>query len=157
MSGDNKEKEYVVRGALIACTMGTHPRRLNLRKSNGSYVKNHPLICKEDCKVEENISFFGVCKSGTPPAGAKEIRLEGYVPEGETKSGGCVQGIRCCPDILEEWKCTQDKVCISGELPIVTMDSYLVCSCGGIIEPKTSGQEYEESATKGEEGKGNEG
>ena len=33
-------------------------------------------------------------------------------------------------------------LCCRGKA--VTMDSYLICACGGIIKPKTSGQEYED-------------
>ena len=63
-----EDKEYLVRGALLRCSKGSHPRRLNLPTSHGVYSKEHPIIRKDDYK-EENISHFGVCQSSTPPEG----------------------------------------------------------------------------------------
>lgn len=58
-----EEKEYLVRGALLSCDFGSHPRRLNLLKSHGIYIKDHPMIMDSDCIVDENITYFGVCSS----------------------------------------------------------------------------------------------
>lgn len=55
-----------------------------------------------------------------------------------------VQGLKCIPDILEEWRGVKTKTNIAGDFPALTMESYLICNCGGIIQPVTSGQEYEE-------------
>ena len=41
-----EENEYLVRGALLYCTNGTHPRRINLPICHGSYIKGHPLLHK---------------------------------------------------------------------------------------------------------------
>lgn len=124
------EQVYLVRGAMLSCRMGSHPRRLNLPQSHGEYICDHPVIMDEDCTME-NISSFGVCSSPVPPAGATLVRYPGYMgvpPE--------VQGMKCVPSILKKWENTNGQG--------VTMDSYLVCSCGGIIEPVTSGMEYED-------------
>ena len=139
-----EENEYLVRGALLYCINGTHPRRINLPICHGSYIKGHPLLHKNDCKMGENISYFGVCESETPPEGAEEIRLAGYVPEGRTEEVEDVQGLKCIPDILGEWRGVKTKTNIIGDFPELTMESYLICNCGGIIQPVTSGQEYEE-------------
>ncbi len=32
------EKEYLVRGALLSCREGSHPRRLNLPEAHGVFV-----------------------------------------------------------------------------------------------------------------------
>ncbi len=129
------EKEYLVRGALLACREGSHPRRLNLPKAHGVFGDKHPQIIDEDC-TSKHISCFGVCNSGTPPKGAKTVRFAGYVPEGSSEAAEDVQGKECTPDIIGKWKNPY------GEA--LTMDSYLICACGGIIEPLTSGQEYED-------------
>lgn len=136
MSGTGEEKEYLVRGAMIGCSMGSHPRRLNLPQSHGVYLLGKPMIEKGDCKPEKNVTYFGVCNSQSPPADAVEVKLAGFVPEGETVSVPDVQGMKCTPAIIGEWNNVHGMA--------VTTDSYLVCSCGGIIEPITSGQEYED-------------
>ena len=130
-----EDKEYLVRGALLRCSKGSHPRRLNLPTSHGVYSKEHPIIRKNDYK-EENISHFGVCQSSTPPEGAEIVRYKGYVPPGSTETAEEVQGKQCIPNLTGEWST------VNGQA--VTMDSYLVCNCMGTIEPLTFGQEYED-------------
>lgn len=131
-----EEVEYLVRGALLCCDKGSHPRRINLPESHGIYSKEHPIIRKDD-KTEKNISHFGVCSSSTPPKGAEIVRYQGFVPPGSTEAAEEVQGRQCIPDIVsKEWST------VNGQA--VTVDSYLVCKCGGRIEPLTSGIEYED-------------
>lgn len=140
---DSEKEEYLVRGALLECSKGTHPRRLNLPESHGVYVLGHPVIHEKDCVPEENISYFGVCLSDTPPEGAEEVIIEGYAND-ETGGTEEVQGLRCCPDILSNWKCCHAPTKLTGDEPVATINSYLVCNCKGIISPLTSGQEYED-------------
>ncbi len=135
MADGGDKKEYLVRGALLHCREGSHPRRLNLPKSHGSYIYEQPQITDEDC-TEKNISCFGICGSSTPPKGAETVRFAGYVPEGSNETAEDVQGKKCIPDIIGKWRNPH------GHAP--TMDSYLICACGGTIEPCTSGQEYED-------------
>ncbi|BCJ92611.1 hypothetical protein acsn021_01800 [Anaerocolumna cellulosilytica] len=139
-----EEESYLVRGAMLYCNCGSHPRRLNLPKCHGVYVLNHPVIREDDCEPGKNISYFGVCLGETPPAGAEEILLDQYVPEGETGTGEEIQGPRCAPDIIGKWRSTNEATCVSGDGTAVTTNSYLVCRCGGLIQPITNGHEYEE-------------
>jgi hypothetical protein len=129
------DTQYLVRGAMLICDKGSHPRRLNLPESHGSYVCSNPWMIESDCG-EENVKFFGVCSSETPPEGAKVQRFEGYQPKGSEGTVDPVEGPRCTPDILDKWKNCHGEV--------LTMDSYLVCNCGGLITPVTSGQEYQD-------------
>lgn len=138
------EIEYLVRGAQLYCDKGSHPRRINLPKSHGVYLNENALIRKNDCKGETNISFFGICSSETPPDGAEEILLAGYVPEGANEEASDVQGLRCTPDIIGMWRNVKSDTEITGSFPAVTTASYLICNCGGIIQPLSSGQEYED-------------
>lgn len=75
---------------------------------------------------------------------AEEIRLAGYVPEGKKEEVEDVQGLECTPDIIGEWRGIKKRTNVAGDFPALTMESYLICSCGGIIQPVTSGQEYKE-------------
>lgn len=140
----NGSEEYLVRGALIACSCGSHPRRLNLPQCHGVYALDHPVIHENDCVVGDNISYFGVCLGETPPSGAEEILLDAYVPEGQESTGEEVQGPRCTPEIIGGWNSVKESTKVSGEARAATTSSYLVCRCGGILFPVTSGQEYED-------------
>lgn len=140
----DENQEYLVRGAMLYCTKGSHPRKLNLPQCHGFYVNGHPVIRDTDCVPVENISYFGVCQANTPPDGAEEILLDVYVPEGEESTGEEIQGLRCCPNINGKWRNLHMPTKIKGEEHAVTTNSYLACSCGGLISPLTSGQEYED-------------
>lgn len=134
--------EYLVRGALLACQYGSHPRRLNLPKCHGIYIEEKPLMREDDCLLDENISYFGVCSCQTPPEGAQTISL---APYGEEQIGsGTITGKKCCPHIIGTWRGISEQVKLSGDMHGISMDSFLVCKCGGLIQPFTSGQEYEE-------------
>lgn len=145
----SEREEYLVRGALLQCDKGSHPRRLNLPQCHGVYAMEHPMIQEKDCVPVDNISYFGVCRAETPPKDAEEILLDAYVPEGEVSTGKEVQGLRCSPDIVGNWRNCHETTKIKGEERAATTASYLVCNCGGIIQPLTSGQEYEDKK-KGE-------
>lgn len=137
------ELNYLVRGALLQCDCGTHPRRLNLPACHGFYTQEHPVIQEEDCKVEININYFGICTAATPPAEAEQVILEAFTPPGGTK-GPDIQGSKCSPTILGTWRGTKKDTILGNESAAVTTDSFLICQNGGIISPLTSGQEYED-------------
>lgn len=134
--------EYLVRGALLACQYGSHPRRLNLPQCHGIYIEEKPMIRGNDCVVDDNISYFGICSCETPPDNAEKVSLVPYSEDGNAT--GTVTGKKCCPYIVGEWRGISENVKVSGNEHGVTMDSFLVCRCGGLIQPLTSGQEYEE-------------
>ena len=59
----------------------------------------------------------------------------GYDEEG--KPAEDVQGIQCCPCFTKaEWQEVHGSS--------VTMQSYLMCKCGGMVYPLSSGIEYED-------------
>lgn len=133
------EEEYLVRGALLACSCGSHPRRLNMEMDHGVYVINKPVTTEQDIQVEENIRSFGVCRSENPPEGAETVCYEAYNPGDPKAYGPC-----CCPEINEEgWKKVSEKTIIDGEGHCLTTNSYCVCVHGGIIECIESGQGFE--------------
>jgi hypothetical protein len=139
------EVEYAVRGAMVYCNKGTHPRRLNLPQCHGVYTLGKPMIQDTDCMAVTNISYFGVCMSASPPKDTEQVVLAGYVKEGGFPSFvKDVQGLKCNPEIIGKWKCGNKKANITGEFASVTTNSYLVCACGGLIQFQTSGQEFEE-------------
>lgn len=129
--------EYLVRGALLYCDCCTHPRKLNLPVSHGINIDEKAQIFQKDC-TEKNIPFLGICKASTPPPNAETVTFEAYKDPSNT-----VSGPQCCPDIIGDWRNCHEKNGISENELAVTTDSYLVCRCGGLIQPKTSGQELE--------------
>lgn len=122
------EKEYMVRGARLKCSKGSHTNRINLPRSHGLYTCDRPQIIVSDC-TDKNISYFGICNSFTPPKNSENIEI--------MKNDKKIGGRKCCPDIIEKWQNVHGNA--------VTTDSYLICNCGGCIEPVTSGQEFSDS------------
>lgn len=111
MASAGDEKEYLVRGAMLECKMGSMPKRMNLPVGHGVYLLDNPMINKMDSKPMVNIMPFGTCScTGNPTP--------------------------CIPATVGPWMKTHGMA--------VTMDSFLVCAKGGLIEPKTSGQEYKD-------------
>lgn len=151
--GTQGPESILVRGALLQCSCGTHCRRLNLPESNGVYVNGdtrYPKVHEKNCKVGDsyNISYYGVCKSNTPPEGEEDICLEPYVwPDGTKSSPEKVEGKRCKPQILGKWldAISDEKIVDlddNKEYQGLTTSSFLVCKCGGIIAVRESGQNY---------------
>lgn len=152
MPSQNDKVVYITRGALLECSLGSHPRRLNMPRDNGLSIitedgEEHPMVEESDCKIgpNENIDYFGVCSKA--PEGAPNIVLKPYVPEGEEpqKDAEPIEGGKCIPCIeFEKWMDTKSDVYIEDGVyrNAVTTKSMLLCSCGGCITPKTSGIEY---------------
>lgn len=169
--GGAEQFPYLVRGAELCCTCGTHKRKINLPLCHGVYVAEKPMLHEEDCEAgdDKNIPAFGICQSEENPVnknwaekaldkvlnflqgkeeeeGPKEIMLK-------TEDGKNVKGYACTPCIVGKWhdvykseKIARNGTDGSGEgdsLATLTTESFLVCSYGGIIEPMNCGQEEE--------------
>lgn len=162
---------YLVRGAKLKCSCGSHCRKLNLPLCHGVYVSGKAMINEEDCLVgdDKNITTFGVCESKghpdktpfwlkavgllTPFAGLLIVNDERKKIILEKEDGTNVRGYACTPCIVSNWQdvhLTQriarndtDGTNWEDRLAAVTEDSFLVCAYGGLIEPVTSGQEEE--------------
>lgn len=160
--------EYLVRGATLICSNGSHKRKINLPKCHGVYVGEHPVLHELECKSETecglekcNIPFFGVCipAEGDPPP----TDIKTYITTKENcKAGvsGTITGYKCEPEIIGQWYDVYEatKIVDNGDknpadrmkawgtegLPegqnTVTTGSFLVCKYGGLIEPIDSGQ-----------------
>lgn len=105
--------EYLVRGATLKCSMGSSQSKLNLPICHGVYTKKKPLMNKLDFVPMANILPFGACKVTKGP---------------------------CVPATGGPWLKAHDATMITNAASI-TMDSFLVCTIGGMIEPTKSGQE----------------
>lgn len=69
-TADVGQESYLVMGAKLYCSCGSHVRRLNLPLDHGVYIRGLPMIHEEDCLVGDgkNITTFGVCCSEEHPA-----------------------------------------------------------------------------------------
>lgn len=67
--GAPEEARYLVRGAVLECSCGSHRRKLNLPESHGVYIGENPMVNQTDCGVgdQANIPTFGVCESAGNP------------------------------------------------------------------------------------------
>lgn len=165
------ESHYLVRGAKLQCTCGSHKRKLNLPLCHGVYVAGKPLVNAEDCLVgdNQNITTFGVCSSeGNPdkPSLVEKAMLIGSGLGGllllhsvrkkvllQKEDGTNVRGYACTPCIVGGWldahmtqqiaRNNTDGTNPEDRIPALTEYSFLVCAYGGLIEPVTSGQEEE--------------
>lgn len=125
---------YIVRGAKMVCSCGSHGRKINLPVCHGSYVNNKPMMNQLDCVPIKNVPEFGVCSSPANPSNAP-VTLVG-------EDGKPVAGKPCVPAILTCWMNTKEDTIVDG-LAALTTDSKLVCSLGGEITFKTDGQHDE--------------
>lgn len=152
-------EQYVVRGARLFCSCGSHERKLNVFKDHAVYTESFPMVHELDRELEKNITFFGVCSSGDPLLNSQNIKLIKitYDEEGNPIED-VVSGAMCIPFIIGDWRDTKQNVKIidngdkdSGDkdkyredsgkgYKAVTTKSFLICRYGGIIEPLDSGQ-----------------
>lgn len=152
--GTPQPENILVRGALLECDCGTHPRRMNLPKSYGSYVDEemeHPFVSEKDCLFctegarDGNITFFGVCESENNDSPDKEeVCLRPY---GDTSTVENKIGTKCKPVIVGQWlnPVKESYVEEDGKKYLkIKSQSVLICKYGGIIRVKESGQTYEE-------------
>lgn len=154
-----KPEEYVVRGALLKCSSGSHHRKLNLPKCHGVYIGQNPVMHSGDCKAgidamvdrTLNITSLGVCKgTNSKPTDtdrnislAKEVLDESGLPIPGEISDGRVKGVQCKACIQNSiWENVHNSTQIGddGDYAITT-NSFLVCQHGGVISVVTSGQE----------------
>ncbi|MFI3212247.1 MAG: DUF4280 domain-containing protein [Eubacteriales bacterium] len=173
MSNHMKPDQYVVRGALLECDMGSHQRRIHLPLSrynfmkinlndNSSEVEFDEIMCANDFEAEVigkslhevNIPFFGKC-SGTPVQNivegykkrAKVVFVDNTFKADPNYSSGVIRGNRCIPVIVGGWQNVHDKTKIVDS-PALTTNSFLICNCGGIIRVVRSGQEDDKKQIK---------
>lgn len=160
---ETKSLEYLVRGAKLICSNGTHIRHLNLSKCHGVYIGEHPVVHEWDCVAgeTENITWFGVCSPVGPdmPPGPNIMCVKTPENSKDGTTGNTQPGKKCQPIIIGTWMDTYDETRIvdNGEKDpsdrsaaekgekvkgraTVTVGSFLVCKYGGLIQPKESGQ-----------------
>ena len=94
-------EQYVVRGATLKCTCGSHERKLDMLKDHAVYVEGFPMVHELDKELEKNIKYFGVCSSGSPLLDSESVKLIkiSYDEEGNAIEE-TVKGTKCIPYII---------------------------------------------------------
>ncbi len=113
-------ESYLVEGAVLRCQYGSSSGILQIPKGHGYTASGLKKANSKDCKPDENIPPFGLCRSNGAQKDCREYRILA----GEWSNAGG-----------SSWKL--EKVTDDTAL---TMDSFLLCMQGGIIAPESSGQ-----------------
>lgn len=149
-----RQQYHLVRSAMLRCTCGSHCRQLNLRVTHNVFDQwNNPLVNEYDSipivegmkDLKYNIPAFGVCNS-VDNTNESIIFKKDYLRDesgkkiSDERMKGNVKGPKCIPEILTTWLCPHEGTNIDGGCAI-SLNSYLVCAYGGLIEVLNSGQQ----------------
>ena len=131
---------YVVRGAKIICTFGSHIRRIDMPVCHGSYIRNKPMLNELDCVVglDANVPSFGACVSPENPN--MEIIIEnpeGVMPLPDGNDGFYmpsmpITGRLCTPMLGAKWVNAHNDTLID-DVPALTTYSTIACKYAGVI------------------------
>ena len=142
------EYAYVVRGARIYCTFGSHSRKLDMPASHGSYVREKPNMHENDCRVGigANIPPFGACFSpGNPNPEIMISDTADLVPMQDSKGNSVpvtvpIIGKLCQPLLAGKW-CDAYKDTLIDGVPALRVNCTIPCTLGGKICFADDGQE----------------
>lgn len=101
------EKDYVVEGAELRCSLGSKNNRLKIPDKRTTAIGGKKRATVNDYKGGENIMSFGSCRRSYPPP-------------------SCVMGT------CSKWMNGKGTSKLNGE-EALQKESINVCSCGGII------------------------
>ena len=138
---------YVVRGATMYCSCGTHTRKLDMPASHGSYIRDKAMMNRTDCKVgiDKNIPPFGACRSETKDGIDIKIEDTKDLLQVTDEDGNPVEiplpieGKLCKPELAKEWADAQEETLVDGE-PALTVKCTITCKYGGVIGFMDAGQ-----------------
>lgn len=159
MANDSENTNYLLRGATLRCTLGTHPRKLNLPKSHGMFVNGEAVangsdhIGEYDANIIDseanehtignsmgcNIRMFGVCKSPNNPSKKDNVKFTAYGEDGKELDNP-VKGKQCYVQIDGTWEGKKDNLKINDD-EAITMGCFLKCRFGGFIFAIADGQD----------------
>ena len=139
---------YVVRGAKIYCTCGSHFRRLDMPASHGSYIRDKAMLNEKDCKVgiDQNIPPFGACFSENKDGidikinDAKDVMTYTDENGNPVETQLPIEGKLCEPKLAAQWQGAQEDTLVDGK-PALNVNCSITCSYGGTIAFMDCGQE----------------
>lgn len=107
-----KKDEYIVDGAELKCTLGMKTCKLMVPMNHGVLIHEKKRANIADFIPMVNIGSFVTCKVTQAP---------------------------CIPVIVTPWINGNMNI-ILDNMPALTKDSFVICSCGGIVSINDSGQ-----------------
>ncbi|MGS0636982.1 DUF4280 domain-containing protein [Citrobacter sp. VF227] len=119
----------VCNGAMLECSFGIAPAALNVLPTSRTIVNNLPMANIMDNKPFLNILPFGMCNSLANPT----------VAAATAAAFGMLTPMPCIPTIIAPWMPGSTTTMI-GNTPALTMQSQLMCACGGVIQIRNPGQ-----------------
>jgi len=142
------EYPYVVRGAQIYCTWGSHSRRIDMPACHGSYIREKPNMHEKDCQVglDANIPPFGACFSPANPG--PEIMIhdaQGAMPRQDANGNSVptvtpIIGKPCEPVLGDKWCDAYGDTLIDG-VPALRVNCTISCVLDGTICFADDGQQ----------------
>lgn len=145
---NGEQYPYVVRGATIYCTCGSHTRKLDMPVSHGSFIRDKAMMNQADCKVgiDKNIPPFGACSSDKKDGKDIVINEDKNLVLQVDKDNNPIQpklpieGKLCEPMFATQWQGVQEDTIVDGQ-PALNVNCSITCCYGGTIQFMDSGQE----------------
>jgi len=132
---------YIVRGAHILCSYGSHIRRLDMPVCHGAYIRALPMMHERDCRVglSANIPPFGACFS--PENHGAEIMIhdsEDIVPYRDENGNWAtphmpIVGRLCAPVFGDGKWCNAHESTLVDGVPALRLDCTITCIYRGTV------------------------
>jgi hypothetical protein len=121
--------KLVVKGAMLACSMGGSPSQLTVLPTNAVDGDSSPAANIQDMQPNVNIAPFGMCQSMANP----------QVAAATAAAQGVLTPQPCMPMTTAPWTPGSTIVTIGGQ-PALSDSCQLVCQWGGQIQVQSAGQ-----------------
>lgn len=121
--------KLVVKGAMLACSMGNAPSHLAVLPVNAVEGDSADAANIQDMKPNVNFSPFGMCMSMANP----------QVAAATAAAQGVLTPQPCMPMTTAPWTPGSTSVTIAGQ-PALSDSCQLVCQWGGQIQVQSAGQ-----------------
>jgi hypothetical protein len=121
--------KLVVKGAMLACSMGSSPAQLTVLPTNAVDGDSSPAANIQDMQPNVNIAPFGMCQSMANP----------QVAAATAAAQGVLTPQPCMPMTTAPWTPGSTSVTIAGQ-PAVSDSCQLLCQWGGQIQIQSAGQ-----------------
>ncbi len=115
-------RSLVTGGSLCQCSFGMAPCPLNVLPTAKIMVGGQAVATVMDNKPFVNILPFGMCTAIANPS----------VAAATASAQGVLTPMPCIPNTVAPWVLGKPTVML-GNMPVLTQDSKLMCSWGGVI------------------------
>jgi Domain of unknown function (DUF4280) len=121
--------KLVVKGAMLACSMGNAPSSFSVLPVNATNGDSNPAANIQDMKPNVNIAPFGMCMSPSNP----------QVAAATSAAMGTLTPQPCVPMTTAPWMPGSQSVTIGGQ-PALSDSCQCMCTWSGQIQVQSPGQ-----------------